>query len=735
MEAGAGEDLPRLRSGIWLGWRAFGLIALALAGLVLLWWLALLQRPAIEADLEERAVEALRNTGESWVQVRFNGRDAVITGEALAEQPRIKVLAALENLFGVRQVSDSIVMLPERHPFTFTAVRDGRTLLVSGYVPSAYALARIGEAARALPGGVSVQGLDRLVRARGAPAGDFSAVVAFALQQLIRLPAGRVTLSDDVMTIEGRSPDLATYDALAATFREPLPQGFRVGTFAVRPPVVSPYMWSAVRDADKINLLGHVPSQEAREQVLAAVRGAVDDARVTDEMQLADGAPSADRWVKAVGYALRQLALLPKGRVVIIDTSITLEGASPDYGSFDALLAARRAPPEGFSVARFLVEPPRVAPFLWAATLSGDTLKLTGVAPSEEAGRGIVEAARSVLPGIMVADETKLASGGPPADVWVNAANFALAQLAKLRDGRAELSGTRITLSGEASDSSGYVTVRAAAQAPPPGVQLDVSALRPPLISPYVFAVRRDGEGVTVSGFFPDLATQAAVRALLHNLYPEARINDVSAVGAGAPTGLSEVLPKLIAQMARLETAELRIVDGQVQLSGAALHPAAAGQVADNVRKALPRSFTSEISIERAPPGTPESDQECAREVEQILAHMPLLFEGHGVRLSAQSAPTLDRIVYAVQRCPATRVDILGVPEGNGGGDFALSRARADTIFAYLQQAGVPAGRMFVGTGAGGPAPGFDPASGLVRGSVQVNVKAAGDPVPEPVLR
>ncbi|MFG1395474.1 flagellar motor protein MotB [Roseixanthobacter pseudopolyaromaticivorans] len=735
MQAGAGENLPRQRSGNWLGWPAFGLLALALAGLVLLWWLALLQRPAIEADLEERAIEALRNTGESWVQVRFNGRDAVITGEALAEQPRVKVRTALENLFGVRQVSDSIVMLPERRPFTFTAVRDGRTLLVSGYVPSAYALARITEAARALPGGLSVQGIDRLVRARGAPAGDFSSVVAFALQQLVRLPAGRVTLSDDVMTIEGRSPDLATYDALAATFRDPLPQGFRVGTFAVRPPVAAPYMWSAVREGDQIRLLGYVPSEEARQQVLAAVRGALDDARVTDDMHLADGAPSTERWVKAISYALQQLAQLPKGRVLIADTSITLEGASPDYGSFDALMAARRTPPEGFTFARFLVEPPRVSPFLWAASLNGDTLKLTGVAPSEEASRGIVEAARSALPSVTVSDETKLASGGPSADAWVNAANFALGQLAKLHEGRVELSGTSITLSGEAADSSAYVTIRTAAQAPPPGIQVDVSALRPPLISPYVFAVRRDGEGVTVSGFFPDLATQAAIHTLLLNLYPDARINDVSGVGAGAPAGLSEVLPKIISQMARLETAELRIVDGQVQLSGAALHPAAVGEIVASVRKALPRGFVSEISLDRAPPGTPESDQECAREVEQILARRPLLFDGHSVRLAGQSGPALDRIVYAVQRCPATQVDVLGVPEGSGGGDFALSRARADTISTYLQQAGVAPGRLFVSTGTGGPAPGFDPVSGHVRGSVQVDIRSSGEAAPEPVLR
>ncbi|MFG1465215.1 BON domain-containing protein [Xanthobacter sp. DSM 24535] len=734
MEAGAGGDLPRLRSRSWVRWRAGGLVATTLAGLALLWWLALLQRPAIEADLEERAIEALRNTGESWVQVRFNGRDAVITGEALAEQPRIKVRSALESLFGVRQVSDSIVMLPERRPFTFTAVRDGRTLLVSGYVPSAYALARIGEAARALPGGLSVQGLDRLVRARGAPAGDFSSVVAFALEQLVRLPAGRVTLSDDVMSIEGRSPDLATYDSLGEIFRRPLPQGFRLGIFAVRPPVITPYLWSAVRDGNQVDLLGYVPSDEARQQVLAAVRGALDDARVTDEMRLADGAPSAERWIKAVTFGLHQLAQLPKGRVDISDTAITLDGASPDYGSFDALLAARRAPPEGFSVARFLVDPPRVSPFLWAATLQGDTLKLTGAAPTEEALRGIVEAARSVLPGIVVTDQTKLASGGPPADAWVNAANFGLAQLAKLREGRAELSGTHITLSGEASDSSAYAAIRSAVAVPPTGIHADAGAVRPPLISPYVFAVRRDAEGVIVSGFFPDPATQLAVRALIADLYPSDRINDVSAVGAGAAPGFGEMLPKLLPEMARLETAELRIVDGQVQLSGAALHPAAVAQIEAGVRRALPRGFTGEVTLDRAPPGTPESDQECAGEVEHVLATTPLLFEARSVRLVAASASSLDRIVYAVQRCPGTRVEISGVPEGSGGGDFALSRARADTISAYLRQAGIAPGRLVVGTGAGGPGPGFDPASGRVRGGVQIMIRAA-EPAVEPVLR
>ncbi len=68
---------------------------------------------------------------------------------------------------------------------------------------------------------------DQLRLADGAPPTDgWLKAAAFALQQLGRLPGGKVTLSDTTIALEGRAPDFAAYDALAAA-RAPCPRAIR----------------------------------------------------------------------------------------------------------------------------------------------------------------------------------------------------------------------------------------------------------------------------------------------------------------------------------------------------------------------------------------------------------------------------------------------------------------------------------------------------------------------------
>ncbi len=658
-------------------------------GLVLLCCLIvyalIITRGSLETDLSERAAARLEEAGESWAVARFDGRDATLQGEALAQEPRDKVRRAIETLPGVRSVRDATTLLPERRPFTFSVVRDGNTLQMEGYVPSHYALMRITAAVNGLPPGLSVRGLDRLVRARGAPPGDFAAVVAFALEMLSRLPSGRVTLSDDAFAIEGRAPDLATYEALAQRLHAPLPQGVRLVRFAVRPPVAVPFTWAAVRDGDAVRLEGYVPSDAARGEVLTALHAVLPDAGVADATVLGDGAPATDLWLKAVRYAAAQLALLPHGRVAFSDTAITLEGAAGSFPVFDALVAARRAPPDGFQVVRFAIEPPPVSPFVWRIWRRGPQVQLTGFAPSEEARRVMSDAVKSLFQGAQVSDQVRLASGGPASEAWIAAVTFTLAQINRLGSGEASIVGTVVTVSGEAADSAAFTTLQQAVKAPPPGVAVDAAKVLPPVISPYVFAARSDEAGVTLSGFFPDAMTHERVRAQVARLFPGARLNDVSAVGGGAPAGFLPALDVALLQLARLESGDLRISDGQILLSGIGAHGAVGAEIRAQLAAALPPSMTGEVSVEPAPVGVPVGPAECLRLLGDALGR-GLSFDAQG-QLTPDSAPALDRLAAAVQRCPALVLSPAAAPPV----EMLAAEARGRAVMAGLLAAGVPA--------------------------------------------
>lgn len=682
-------------------------------------------RAPIEADLDSAARDVLARTGESWASARFDGRDATLEGEALAEEARAKVRASLEGLFGVRVVRDATTLLPERRPFTFSAVKDGRNIALDGYVPSADAFARIVAVARS--GGEQVSGQERLVRARGAPPGDFAALVIYGLAQLKKLPSGRLTLADGAIALEGRARDLASYDELAQTLHGPLPSGMVLARFAVRPPVAAPFLWSAVRDGTVLRLSGYIPSAEARGQVAAALSAAVPGIGIKDDTRLADGAPSSELWMRAVRFAGNALAQLPEGRVTLSDTTIAVEGAAPSFTAFDILLTLRRQTPEGFQIVRFAVDPPRASPFTWQIARGAEQVRLTGFAPSEDARRLLLDAARAGFQGVQVVDEMQLASGGPTPELWASAATFAVSQLARMRTGTADVSGTQVVLAGEAAESAGYLSVMQAVRSPPPGVVVDARGVRPPTISPYVFSVRREADELTVSGFYPDMVVHTAIRSALERDFLRAKVNDVSAVGGGAPSGFAVAVLAGLSELTRLGNGELSITDAQLRLSGTVLNPGAAGEIEAELRRTVRPPFTLETALQPAPEPPMATTAECVRLTGDLLARGTIRFTSLSAQIDRQSRGLVDRIAMVLKRCPDAVVRIAGHTDGMGDPEFnlRLSEARANAVMAYLAAAGIATDRLTAaGYGSGQPvAPNDTEAGKALNRRIEIEVK------------
>ncbi|MDF2996950.1 MAG: OmpA/MotB domain protein [Xanthobacteraceae bacterium] len=678
-------------------WKGLPPLALLIAAAVFF------SRAPVERDLAERAENLMNEIGESWARASFDGRDALLQGEALSEDARLKVRAELARMSGVRIVEDRTTLLPERRPFTLSAIRDGSNLRLEGYVPSRYARMRIQEAGRTLMPGIQVSGIEGLVRARGVPAGDFPGVVAFGIAQLAKMPSGRVTISDDAFSIEGRAPDFATYDALEVTVRTDLPTDFKLARFAVLPPAVSPFLWSAQRDTDGVQLSGYIPLGDARRSLLDAVRGAVPGAAISDQLRLADGAPPTDGWLKAAAFALQQLGRLPGGKVTLSDTTIAIEGRAPDFAAYDALAAARRSVPEGYTVTRFAVEPPAVSPFTWGVLRSANGLRVVGFAPSEDAKRLVGDSVRAAFPGVPVSDEMRIASGGPSAESWVAATVFGVNQLAKLRTGEVRGTGARLSISGEAQDSAAFGAVSTALAAPlPGGFALEKSDVRPPVVKPYVFGLRKDGQGLTVSGFYPEGKDHDALLKLARLQLLGAPVNDVSAIALGAPEGFARAAAAALRELARLDGGEARLDDQKLRFSGTALYPAAVDSIRAALTADLPAGFSAEVTLEIAPPPPPMDKASCQKALTDLLSRGSIAFEKGSAALDPTSRGLLDHLAAVASGCPEATIEIAGHSgaQGDGAGNDELAAQRAQSVADYFANAGISAGRL-VATGYG----------------------------------
>jgi OOP family OmpA-OmpF porin len=291
--------------------------------------------------------------------VLVEGQAFSIEGRPDGAGARTAIATALGMLpqgLSVRRVT---LALPVARPFAMTVRRNGTRLAVEGVTASeterAAILAALAAAAPDLPA------TDGLSLADGAPAGiDRVAGARLAAAILARLSTGEVRLSDATLSVDGQAGDRAGFVAAQRAVRDLLPAGVTLGAVAIRAPVVSPYRWFVEKGPAGILVQGYVPSEEARAIARAAVAGQFGALRLTDNQEIAEGAP-AD-FAAAVAAAVKQLALLPRGRVAIEDRGLWVSGEAPsDAYASAARSAIRRFLPAGWSLSHAIGSPPPVA--------------------------------------------------------------------------------------------------------------------------------------------------------------------------------------------------------------------------------------------------------------------------------------------------------------------------------------------------------------------------------------
>jgi OOP family OmpA-OmpF porin len=405
-----------------------GLLPLVALVLVAGFW----QQGRVEADLTTRANAALSGAGLDWAKAALAGRDSRLSGEAPTPEARSAALAAADGVFGVRRVAaDAITVLPEAKPFTFTAIRDGDRLTLTGSVPPGAARDSLLAAAKAAMPSVTIAA-DDLKRARGSGAG-FPALATYGLGELARLSQGTLSISDSALSLSGRAAGFAQHREVIQRLAT-VPAG---GTLAkgrapgdILPPLAKPFSLVVERTAAGLTLSGHVPSAEALERLLAEARTA--GVAVTQTLVMADGAPVGD-WAAAAALLLRQVAGLESGKGSMTDAKLSIAGKAKGLVTESDVETALKALPSGYNVSDVAIESRVIRPYRFEAKRSGTTLTLTGHVPDARARAAILDTARQYFEGDRIDD--KLAEGIGEPGGFLGAVQAGLRELARLADG------------------------------------------------------------------------------------------------------------------------------------------------------------------------------------------------------------------------------------------------------------------------------------------------------------
>lgn len=236
------------------------------------------------------------------------------------------------------------ILPPLVKPFTFEAVRGPSGLELTGYVPTPEARQKI--LADLKSAGIPVK--DMLRVADGVPQGDWTGAIGLGIKELLRLESGKLTASDDKLSLSGKAPEGLVVDALRAAFKG-LPQGFGLAALGVderAPP--PPFSFEALRGENSLTLTGLVGDEKSRGELLDAARRLFEGDQINDK--LAIGPVPRDAFSSMMGGLQLLSRLAPGSGFSIKGQGVGLKGLALFDAARDQIAADfRKLVPGGFS--------------------------------------------------------------------------------------------------------------------------------------------------------------------------------------------------------------------------------------------------------------------------------------------------------------------------------------------------------------------------------------------------
>src|ERR1700709_1147491 len=358
---------------------------------------------------------------------------------------------------------------------------------------------------------------------------------------------------------------------------------------------------------------------------------------------------------------------------------------------------------------------PEARPFVWSAERDVVRVTLGGSTPLPAIKGRLLDAARSSLSGVEVADRMGLARGAPPR--FDAAALLLIDQIGKLKDGKITISDTQVSLSGMARELGGREAVAAALKNLPEGFSVASNEIKAP---PYIFQAYKDPVAVTLTltGYVPDNNVHAALVAAAARKFFNEKVVDNLKASVGAPSGFAAAVIPALGALSRLSTGTLVVSDREVKLSGDALYEASANQIRAGLGKDFPQGWQFKPGISVKPAAAPVDATVCHELVSGLLAKEKIRFESGRATIDPDSAGLLDRLIETALRCPNANIEIAGHTDTDGdeAANQMLSEKRAQSVTDYLVKAGLAANRfMPVGYGSAQPIAGNDTEDGKAQ--------------------
>ncbi len=569
--------------------------------LALLWLTVVWEKDPIQEDLRERSQSALTAAGLSWAGTGFDGRDGLLKGLAFREEHPDAALDIVRKVWGVRVVDEHVDLIDLVEKYALSAAIDGSKITLTGYVPNEEIRKTLLKSVKTRFPKFDID--DQTKLARGAPKTEvWLKGFNFGLDRLTQLSSGSFTLSQLDFSIAGEARDFAAFKSAKAALTGAMPDGVTLAKNEIRPPIVSPYTWSAEKAATQLVLAGHVPGEQQREKLFAAAKAAFPSLVIIDRMETAAGAPVD--WSTAANNALAQLSKLKNGSAKLKDASLDVSGEAPDEDTANAIVAELKdALPKAFAFTHNITfpepKPPVVTPFTTSIDVQGEDLQLTGYVPDEDARTQLLDHTRKAFPKKRIVDNLTLGSGAP--EGWRRCLFAGIKSVARLGSGKLNLVDRNLTLTAKtqseqlAEEVPGELRA-ATTRACDANIDLDLDLPDEPYLT-----WRADfdgGDTIHLDGEVPDIETLTNLLSVTRKQFPKAKIDNKMTVASGYSAKWQKVAATGINLLSLLRRGEAKLTGQELVISGEAADTAVATAIKDRLDHNLAKKYSGRSLVE-----------------------------------------------------------------------------------------------------------------------------------------
>lgn len=656
--------LRRAKPRYWI----WGLFLLLLVGVLVVFG----TKDRIERDLTKRSVAALSDAGITWATPTFTGLDGLIEGQAPSEKERLKALKVVSNVWGVRVVSDKLLLAPKISPYVWNGRLSKGRIILGGYVPTMdVKQSVVGLATAKFP-------QERLVEEMKLGSGseddsNWFGKVSFGLSQLARTKHGEVKIQDGVFNITCAALDEAGFISLNETFNSPLPLNMTKGSITILPPVVENYFLTLRSDQSSLFIEGVVTDEAQKNKVIKSAKELFPQLTLQNNIKLGSGAPKG--WAKAVQLSLTELAKLDEGSVTLQGLTAKIEGTAENKNIANEVRKnVRSSYPTGFKVDDTInikkPELPVISPFETKIRVENGAVFLSGYVETEEQKQELASSLQETFPNLKLNNQLELGKGST--EKYLDAIKVGIALLPKLTDAQLLLSDDQLSIGGSSKDQE-FVTNL---DSKPAGLAEEFSWVNG--VQYDDSDVRAEEEAAKLQAEKEAAEKEAALKAEAEKLAAEkAEAEKLAAEKEAAEKAAAE---KLAAEQAEAENKE----------------PVASEEELAKKRKWLTPEQTAQRLVDLHKESGAVNAKECQLLMNSIVRGSAIRFGVNSSVINASSYDVLSKVHSVASRCTNTVIRVEGHTDSDGSDEYnlELSKRRAQSVVTYLNKLGIPRIRL-----------------------------------------